>query len=121
MTIQNGTGTSIVVTPGLPDFNPELGGGILNFDTLTISNSIISGKYRCLRGRYLQLSRRTVNLEESTITDNKAIAGAGIASYYGIVNMESGSIDHNEVSMVRDITPYLDDLGQVNGGEPAKD
>ncbi len=118
--ITNGTGTSIVVLPTFPDFDPELGGGILNFDTLTITDCTISGNTAASGGGIFNYRGGIVNLERSTITGNKAIAGAGIASYYGHVNMESGSIDHNEASMVRDITPYLGDLDRIAGSENIK-
>ena len=119
LTIRNGTGTSTIVLSEVPNFNPELGGGVLNFADLTITSATISGNTAAAGGGVFNY-RGIVNLEKSIITGNKAIAGAGITSYYGYVNMNGGSIDHNDAAMVRDLNPYLDDLDRIAGSENIK-
>ena len=73
LTIQNGTGTSTIVLSEVPNFNPEMGGGVLNFADLTITSATISGNTAAAGGGVFNY-RGIVNLEKSIITGNKAVA-----------------------------------------------
>lgn len=75
MTIQGGTGTQIEFLPG---YTPQCGGGIFNYGTMELSDSIVSGNVALYGGGIF--NRGTTSIIGTDILENTAYVGGGISN-----------------------------------------
>jgi hypothetical protein len=121
MTITGGIGTP---DPNYPNY-PEalIGGGVLNWGTLTMRDCIISGNSagRWLGGDYSYGSGGgienfgTLNLDDCTISNNHAFSGAGIDNgNAGVITLNNCYIENNNAVVGGGI--YNNGMLSLNGG-----
>ena len=74
------------------------GGGVLNYGTVTITNSTLSGNAACDTGGGIATLGGTLTVNNSTIADNFAITGGGIGNILGgIVTISNSTLSRNRV------------------------
>ena len=79
--------------------NPEggrTGGGIINFGTLTLTNSIVTGNSAGAAGGMANAG--TLTLTHSTVSGNTAVTGGGIHNFGGTVTLANSIVTGNSVS-----------------------
>jgi hypothetical protein len=80
---------------------PDVGGGILNYGTLTVTSSTLSGNSAVGGGGGIFNSQGTVTVTNSTISGNSVVPGGvnvfggGIQSYYGSLTITNSTLSGN--------------------------
>jgi hypothetical protein len=91
-------------TKGLSD-----GGGIINYGTLTVSNSTLSGNSATSEGGGIENYNGTLTVSNSTLSGNSATGnGGGIGNYKGMVTVNNSTLSGNSST--------ADGGGIFNGG-----
>ena len=106
MTIQGGIGTPVEIFPW---YEPRFGGGILNYGTLKLKDTIISSNTASFGAGIANIGG-TLSLNDSCIRDNGAFGGGG-----GIYNFDNGTASLNGNSCISGNSAGSSGSGIYNG------